>query len=82
MFTASPNASGGGFGVGSSTPGPFSSTFVLVWFAEHVVYGGGLYFLEFDELQIEEEMNGHFTGGEDGGGVTLMHTHPEPDTEA
>lgn len=75
MFAASPDASGDGFfGVGSSTPGPFSSTFVLVWFAEHVVYGRGLYFLEFDELQIEEEMNGHVTGG--------GYTHPEPDTDA
>lgn len=57
-----------GFGLLSvwrfSTPGQFSSTFVLVWFVEHVVYGEGLYFLEFDELQIkEDQMNGHVTGG-------------------
>lgn len=35
-----------------------------MWFVEHVVYGEGLYFLEFDELQIkEDQMNGHVTGG-------------------
>lgn len=76
--------------VGSSSPGRFSSTFVLVWFVEHVVYGEGLYFLEFDELQMkEDQMNGHVTEGRGGGGYTLcravsvnlsMHTltHPEP----
>lgn len=37
----------------------FRSGFVLVWFVEHVVYGEGLYFLEFDELQIkQDQMNG------------------------
>lgn len=59
---------GMGFGSHSawrfSMPGQFSSAFVLVWFVEHVVYGEGLYFLEFDELQIkEDQMNGHVTGG-------------------
>lgn len=47
-----------------STPSQFSSAFVLVWFVEHVVYGEGLYFLEFDELQIkQDQMNGLVSGG-------------------
>ena len=42
----------------------FRSGFVLVWFVEHVVYGEGLYFLEFDELQIKrDQMNGPVSGG-------------------
>lgn len=42
-----------------STPSQLSPAFVLLWFVEHVVYGGGLYFLEFDELQIKQgQMNG------------------------
>lgn len=46
------------------SPSQFSSAFVLVWFVPHVVYGEGLYFLEFDELQIkEDQMNGHVSGG-------------------
>lgn len=77
LFAASLNASGDGvLGCASvwrffcffvfffPRPGQFSSTFVLVWFVEHVVYGEGLYFLDFDELQIkEDQMNGHVTGG-------------------
>lgn len=70
-----------------STPGQFSSTFVLVWFVEHVVYGEGLYFLDFDELQIkEDQMNGHVTGGYtlcravvqrfgESSACTIAHTH-------
>lgn len=47
-----------------STLSQFSSAFVLVWFVEHVVYGEGLYFLEFDELQIkQDQMNGLVSGG-------------------
>lgn len=35
-----------------------------MWFVEHVVYGEGLYFLEFDELQIKwNQMNGPVSGG-------------------
>lgn len=45
-------------------PSQFRSGFVLVWFVEHVVYGEGLYFLEFDELQIkQDQMNGPVSGG-------------------
>lgn len=79
---------GTGFGLRSvwrfSTPGQFSSAFVRVRFVEHVVYGEGLYFLEFDELQIkEDQMNGHVTGGctlcrgavQRFGGSQRAHTH-------
>lgn len=42
----------------------FRSGFVLVWFVERVVYGKGLYFLEFDELQIKrDQMNGPVSRG-------------------
>lgn len=35
-----------------------------MWFVEHVVYGEGLYFLEFDELQIKrDQMNRPVSGG-------------------
>lgn len=57
-----------------------------MWFVEHVVYGEGLYFLEFDKLQIKrDQMNGPVSGGYTCAelwfsiSVNLnMHTHPKP----